>query len=220
MKILGIVTALALLISHSSGLTIRSDADDDRTCRPYFGSACSEAIGRWLPYLGTAGRIPATVSQTTVTDAIVDPAGVGPEVFLNMHGPARGTLAVFGSAGPPKAHVVYDPVHRIAYYDVGCCSWHRVVLAAGVPAPPRTVAMRTLTGLHTERGIRLGDRPERVAAAYGRAALPPPIARSGEMRLTYWKTKPNASPYSPCDSANSFVFKNDRLVEITFDIEC
>jgi hypothetical protein len=78
---------------------------------------------------------------------------------------------VYGSAGPPKGRAVYDPQHRLAFYEQGCCSWSDVVAAADVSPPPKRVVVRDLRALSTVRGVRLGQTPADVVKIYGRGAL-------------------------------------------------
>jgi hypothetical protein len=126
----------------------------------YTLAACDQSLVRWLPETPwSEGSAAPTLEQ----DAIVDPAGTGELRFLEMRGVFGGSLFVRESGGgPPKGHVVYDPDHRIAYYDEGCCSFHRVVLAITAEPPPRKIATRSLAGLRTTSGIRLGDGPAHV----------------------------------------------------------
>jgi hypothetical protein len=210
---------LVLLLS-GAGAAGASETPDSH-CRPYFRDACSQAIGDWLP------RVPQRLypgrrrfAPTSVNDEIVDPAGAGEPEFLSQRGVVNGTFFVYGTAGPPRGHLVYDSVHRIAFYDEGCCSWHHVVVVANVDAPPKRVATRTLTGLRTRRGIALGDAPSRIRTTYGPAPLRAVLGRSDEATLAY--TRPITFPgvYSPCDGDTTFLFERGRLIAMDFTDAC
>jgi hypothetical protein len=209
---------LALVVALI-GASARS-ADLDAMCRPYFGDACSEAIGKWLPLVPNVLIAPSLATRTTVRDRIIDSAGSGPLTFLGMRGVYRGTHFVYGSAGPPQGHAVYDPVHRIAYYDEGCCSWHELVIASNAKAPPKTIATRSLITLRTQSGIRLGDEPSLIEAVYGRAALRP-VARALHQRtLSYYRVIRYSQVYSPCGERTTFLFADGRLTAMNITDEC
>jgi hypothetical protein len=193
-------------------------ADTDAACRPYFGSACSEAMGHWLPRFPQARR--SLVTPTTVADEIVDPAGPGEFRFESMRGVYRGTLFVYGTAGPPKGHAVYDPTHRIAFYDEGCCSWHHVVVASNVPPPPKTIVARSLAGIRTKRGIRLGDSPASISAIYGPARKRAVDESADKALLSYSRVVKYPGMSEPCEASMSFLFERDRLTAINFDDAC
>jgi len=188
-------------------------------CRPYFGAACSEAIGKWLPRVPNAWMPRTLVTNTTVRDRIIDPAGSGPPAFLGMRGVYQGTHFVYGLAGPPQGHAVYDPVHRIAYYDEGCCSWHEVVVASNAKAPPKTMATRSLVGLRTQSGIRLGDKPSLVESIYGRAEFRSVARSSHQLTLSYYRVV-RYPKYSPCDERTTFLFADGELTAINIIDEC
>lgn len=192
--------------------------DADAACRPYFGSACSAAIGRWLPNFPHVRRALAT--PTTVVDEIVDPAGPGQFRFLSQRGVYRGTLFVYGTAGPPKGHAVYDPVHKIAFYDEGCCSWHHVVVASNVPPPPKTIVARSLAGIRTKRGIRLGDPPSAISAIYGPALKGLSSGSAAKTMVSYSRVEKYPSVYSPCEASMTFLFVRDRLTAMDFTDAC
>jgi hypothetical protein len=195
-----------------------SQASDD-ACRPYFGNACSDAVGNWLPRFAAIGFRGASGAPTRVVDEIVDPAGRGKLAFLWLRGVVGGTFFVYGSAGPPRAHVVYDPVHRIAYYDEGCCSWHHVVLASNVNPPPKPTASRSLVDLRTARGIGLGDDASRILATYGPAPFHWEVGAPGEQFLRYHRVLFNPGS-SPCDAITTFLFDRGRLTAMDFEQAC
>jgi hypothetical protein len=212
------VSIFALVVALT-GASARS-ADLDTMCRPYFGDACSEAIGKWLPRVPNALIARTLATRTTVRDRIIDPAGSGPLTFLGLRGVYRGTHFVYGSAGPPQGHAVYDPVHRIAYYDEGCCSWHELVIASNAKAPPKTIATRSLIALRTQSGIRLGDNPSVIESVYGPAALRPVARASHQRTLSYYRVIKYSKVYSPCDERTTFLFSDGRLTAMNVTDEC
>ena len=174
-------------------------------------------MGRWLP------RVPNTndprYATTKVRDELVDPAGAGAPRFLDLRGVAGGSLFTYGLAGPPKGHAVYDPIHRIAFFDEGCCSWHRIVAAANVEPPPKSLATRSLAGLHTRLGIRFGATPAQVEAVYGPAKLEMVAGNALERTYAYRRSILNP-PNSPCDAPMTFLFERGRLAAMSFGMEC
>ncbi len=210
------ILALVGALTTASAPAGKSDA----MCSRYFGSACSEAIGKWLPRVPNAWIAPTLAMRTTVRDHIIDPAGSGPLTFLGMRGVYRGTHFVYGSAGPPQGHAVYDPVHRIAYYDEGCCSWHELVIASNAKAPPKTIAMRSLVTLRTQKGIQLGDGPSLIESIYGWAQLRPVARASHQRTFSYYRVIKYSQVYSSCDEHTTFLFSYERLVAIDITDEC
>jgi len=195
-----------------------TDRDIEAQCRPYFGQACSEALGKWLPKLGGEER--KYTATTTVRDDFRDPVGTGEAGFLGQRRVFQGSFFVHGMAGPPKGHAVYDPVNHIAYYDEGCCASQHVVLASDVAAPPKKIATRSLLGLRTARGVRLGSSSAVVRAIYGRATMQPVRGRSGAGMLSYERTIVFPAPNSPCDERTRFLFMSGRVTAIEFVDEC
>ena len=203
----------------SAGTTRKSPGEIDAMCRPYFHDACSEALGLWLPELPDMfDRAPR--AHTSAIDAIVDPAGQGREAEFGQRGVYGGTYFVYGEAGPPRGFVVYDPVHRLAYFEEGCCSWHHVVLIAHVPPPPKAVASRSLLRLHTERGIRLGVAPAFVYARYGNAPLRAARGTNDRRTLRYTRVLRSSGVFSACFADTTFLFERDRLIGMDFYRGC
>jgi hypothetical protein len=207
------------MLAVAGARAFASQASDDAQCRPYFGSACSDAVGLWLPRFAAIGSSGPSGTPTRVVDEIVDPAGRGKLAFLWLRGVVGGTFVVYGSAGPPRAHVVYDPVHRIAYYDEGCCSWHHVVLASNVNPPPKPIASRSLVELRTARGIELGDDASRILATYGPAPFHPEAGAPSEQFLRYHRVLFHPGS-SPCDAITTFLFDRGRLAAMDFQQAC
>ncbi len=213
--------AVALIVLSLPSLRASAEptaAQIEAQCRPFFGNACSEALGNWLPELPEQPEAAAT--PTTVNDELVDPAGRGDRRFLGIRGVYGGTYVVHGSAGgPPRAHVVYDPTHRIALYDDGCCSLFRIVVASEVAPPPKNVVERSLLGLHTARGIRLGQPPETIESIYG--AAPIRLVAGNERRTTLSYTRTFVPPgSSSCSELTTFVFAQRRLIAWEYDEGC
>lgn len=185
---------------------------------PFFGSACSEPMGRWLPQIPNAREL--RVAPTTVADEIVDPAGRGELEFMEQRGVYQGTLFVYGKAGPPKGHAVYDPLHRIAYYDEGCCSWHHVVIASNVLPPPKKIATRSLTRLKTKRGVELGVEATLIRSIYGPATQRVVAKAPDQSTLSYTRAINHPAPYSPCEARTTFLFARNRLIGMDFTYSC
>jgi len=211
--------ALVTLLALGSSGALGSQASDDAHCRPYYGSACSDAVGLWLPQFAQVGAGPAA-APTTVVDRIVDPASRGDAGFLGRQGPVDGTFFVYGNAGPPKGNVVYDRVHRIVFYDEGCCAWHHVALVSGVSAPPKTIATRPLAGIRSTRGIRLGDPSAKVLAIFGAATPRSVPGVANEKTLTFERDIINSKPSTPCEETMTFLFARDRLTAMDYGVAC
>jgi len=138
-----------------------------------------------------------------------------------------GPSPVYGDAGPTKGYVVYDPVHRIAFYEQGCCSWEDLVAAADTPAPPKPVVMRDLQNLTTMRGVRLGQTVRQVERIYGAATL---LAVHGHphvefLAYTTWPPYIHAGHYpphwrDPCGQFENFYFRQGRLMLIQLSNGC
>jgi hypothetical protein len=127
---------------------------------------------------------------------------------------------VYGMAGPPRGSLVYDPVMRIALYDVGCCAWHDVVVAADVSPPPKRVVARSLVAIRTARGITLGAQPQLVRHVFGAAALSPVPGNSGEALLEYREPVHVPDGASTCDESYAFLFKHGRLAAMDYGAAC
>jgi len=194
----------------------RSDASIEAECRqfslPHFrGALCSEALGRWLPRLDDRGVEPIVSVPTRVLDSFRNTPGATEASFAAYTPP--GTRFVHGDAGPPRGTVVYDPVHRIAMYGEGCCSYYRVVLAAGVPPPPVRVATRDLRAVRTDLGIGLGASFAAVERIYGTASLQRLPAHPGLGFVVYENEAPRKPP-GPCVQDATFGLRNDRVTFI------
>jgi len=209
-------------LTFAYGGAALSDAAIDAQCRPYFHDACSMAIGRWLPELGYSSEGWDDATHVSARDGFIDGAErpwIGPD--LGYAGPKGGTFFVYGAAGPPKGHVIYDSMHRIAFFAQGCCSWKDVVAAADVPAPPQPVARRNLAGLATVRGIRLGQTPSDVRGVYGPAkTLPTKTPGISVLAYTRWPKRTVTAVHMPCGQFENFYFKAGRLVLIQLGNGC
>lgn len=162
----------------------------------------NEALGKWLP----------------AYEDIFEPsrrhrAADGPLGWNEMFTvPARATFFWYGPAGPPKVHVVYDPVRGIALYSQGCCSWQETVLAFVSKPPPRAVNTANLGAVRTPRGIGLGASPGAVRRAYGQAVLYPSTTKPRYRVLSYYRNQYTKG--SACGWFENFVFRANRLIEI------
>jgi hypothetical protein len=216
----GLLVAICVVAtSVKAGASIYSVPWD---CAKYFHDACSPAIGAWLPRVPgpPAWELATKTATTSVHDEIIDPSGSGPRTFGGLHAVARGTRFVYGMAGPPNGRLVYDPVARIALYDEGCCAWHDVVVAADVSPPPKHVVARSLTTVHTARGIVLGVQPRVVRAVFGAAPLLPVRGSAGDSLLEYRELAHVPGVISTCDESYSFLFKRGRLAAMDYGAAC
>ncbi|MHB8140015.1 MAG: hypothetical protein ACYDHD_01955 [Vulcanimicrobiaceae bacterium] len=178
------------------------------SCRTYFGNACSEAIGHWLPVFGF-GFGPWRRGQATRVPFTDDFVYEGHTPTLGTGEPQDGTFFVYGNAGPPRGRVVYDYQHRIAFYHQGCCSWGSAVASYDNTAPPKNVVRRNLLSLHTSRGIALGDSPERVFRRYAKTKFNAVAGHPNLRRLSYFH---QFNHY--CGEYDNFVFRGNRLIYI------
>lgn len=192
----------------------------------------NEALGRWLPNVapnfvpwgqakaGYGGRFD---SFRCGTGAAV--AGATRE-FDYAIGTCRilqnGTSLLFGSGEPQRGKVLYDSVHRIALYYVGCCAGRAYVLAAGVAPPPSPVGSADLSGVRTARGAALGMTMNGVVAAYGKGI--PYMAGSGAAAVpaisyTTFPSNPVRSSQA-CGQYQTFAFKSKRVSLIQIYVGC
>jgi hypothetical protein len=188
-------------------------AEVERDCRAMYKTAvCSHAFGEWLPHYFDDASPSKPVTR-----------GVPPETFVfnergeNVDQPEGGTFFVNGMAGPPKGDAYYDAAHRIAFFSQGCCSWHEVVLAGAVSAPPVRVRDTDLRFVRTRRGVTLGMMPREVWRRYGWAKL---YAMKGhpEVELLSYTSRRSAS--EGCGNDENFAFRNNRLTLIQLRWAC
>ncbi|HTZ55105.1 MAG TPA: hypothetical protein VMB20_08560 [Candidatus Acidoferrum sp.] len=192
-------------------------------CVKYYHDACSEALGEWLPGFGFSSDFWDVARRISQRDTFVYKGEhTAPAEVFGTTGPGDGTFFVYGDAGPPRGHVVYDYEHHITFYEQGCCSWQDVVLAYASP-PPKPVVQRNLMGLHTERGIYLDMSMRQVTRIYGVSKLQP-IAHQDNMYVLAYTTWPPRKDVRvvrmPCGQFENFYFRNDRLVLIQLGNGC
>ncbi len=218
-----IVAALAMCQTTSRAGPASSDATIEANCKQYFHDACSEAMGRWVPTFGESNAWWDHATHVDRTDGFIDGFARQPsKELVGNFGPADGTPFVYGSAGPPKGRAVYDLTHRIAFFDQGCCSWHDVVAAAEVPAPPKRVTTRDLRAIRTIRGIRLWQTKAEVTRIYGAATSQTVAGHRGVTVLAYttWRPRNEVKSVPPCGQFENFFFRRDRLVLIQLGDGC
>jgi hypothetical protein len=182
-------------------------------CARVFGVACKNwRIGAWLPTFGDSNN--AWLEGHAALVRVRDEFAANPD---------SGTFFVYGNAGPPRGHVIYDPRRKIAFYEQGCCSWHDVVAASGVRPPPVPVATADLSALHTVRGVRLGMLPSDVMRIYGRAKFAP-MHTHVNLKLLAYTTLPPANTVvklsTRCGQFQNFYFRARRLVLIQLGNGC
>ena len=218
--------AIPIIVLLSYALVGASPSFDKECLTFYTKDVCDQARVAWLPSFGNAAEWMRRQHATRISQRDgFKYGGVTPDsrTSLGFVGPEDGTFFVAASAGnPPKGRVVYDQVHRIAFYQQGCCSWFDVVAAADVNPPPRKVILRDLSSLTTVRGIRLGDSMDVVTRIYGRAK-PGSIPGYPSLVVLAYTTWPPLSKRhfsSPCGQYETFVFRRNHLIYIQFGNGC
>jgi hypothetical protein len=171
----------------------------------------NNALGAWLPRSQEADLWNAKHATETRTD----------DSFTYAHrdwfgGPADGRTFRFGNAGQTTASAAYDARSKIAFFDVGCCSWHSTLLVSGVAAPPQAVPGRDLGTVATKAGARLGESSSTVRGIYGAASTSQMKDKPGYTELIYYK------PQNPtqCYWYDYFIFLDDKLVSIELAHGC
>jgi hypothetical protein len=194
--------------------------------RHMFGSAWSPAIGAWLPSFGDGDEPWRHGAATTIhqRDGFVYEGTILIGGYWGSLGPADGTRFVYGEAGPPKGHVVYDPIHHIAFFEQGCCSFDEVVAATDVAPPPKQVVTRDLSDLHTARGIRFGATSAEVMRIYG-TSRPLSVSNHPELKMLAYTTwvsfkSLEGHSHSACGQMENFIFRRDQVVFIQFENGC
>lgn len=228
-----VIAALCVLLLPQSDVASPNQVPTSNPhCIRFYDGACSEALGAWLPSSGYGyvadqwrhGRATRIQQRDGFMYENEKPAS---PMYLGFQGPDDGTFFVYGMAGPPRGHVVYDPVHHIAFYKQGCCSWDEVVAASHVAPPPKTVVARDLSTLRTVRGIYLGMHPSAVTRTYGASSLLTVSGHADVRMLAYttWKPAKDVTGVGigfpgTCGQFENFYFRGDRLILIQFGNGC
>jgi hypothetical protein len=214
---MGVLLPLLLLFltAPSPTPTPMSTAAIESECRTYYKTAvCSEELGAWLPTYG---------SSFDASNANRARRGVPFETFVFVQNgkvhkePDNGTFFVYGSAGPPKGDIYYDPTNRVAFYSQGCCAWREVVLAAASSPPPVTVRHVNLSGVRTKRGAMLGMTPNEIMQQYGHTTLFDVAGHPGVQMLSYTTRRVKAEN---CGNDENFAFRRGRLISIQLGWAC
>jgi len=87
--------ALVSLLALCAAGALGSQASDDAHCRPYYGSACSDAVGMWLPQFAQVGAGPAALQRRSSIGLSIRRGGDAG--FLGQEGPVDGTFFVYGA---------------------------------------------------------------------------------------------------------------------------
>jgi hypothetical protein len=223
------VVALTLCVVACFSLLAASSATTslNQQGTALFGSAWSPALGAWLPSYGDLDEPWRHGEATQIAQRDwfqYKNEKPGSPYAVGFRGPGGdGTGFVYGAAGPTRGHVVYDPVHRIAFFEQGCCSANEVVAAADVLPPPKHVVSRDLSDLSTVRGIRLGETPTAVMQIYGKSSWLQVAGHADLQMLAYTTWKPFKSlntATGPCGQFQNFVFRQERLIYIGFGNGC
>ncbi len=215
-----LILAAALNVMVSSPKPLPTEVP---SCVEFFHQACSEAIGKWLPEMGgwySSTPDDRAAKRVAFTDAFIYEGrkptwSTSPYPQWISGFPKDGTFFVYGIAGPPKGHLVYDYAHRIAFYNQGCCGWSEVVAATGVSNPPKRVVSRDLTSLRTVRGVQLGQTIAEVLRLYD-GGTPMSISGQPSMRKLFYGHMFDKN----CGQSQVFIFKNGRLIYIALIDSC
>ena len=178
-------------------------------CTQYFRTACSEAVGQWLPQYATPDTFWDGATHIAQRDSFARSTN-------------NGTLAVF-TINLQKAHVTYDTAHRIVFYETGCCSWDEVVLAYQSTLPPKPLANSDLATLKTARGVQLGMTSAAVTGIYGaaKAQFVKGHGRVSVLAYTTWPPRNKLSKtHSECGQFENFYFQYGRLIQIQLGNGC
>jgi hypothetical protein len=208
-------------------------------------------IGSWLPGIFDRWltQSPSDATRTSIHDYFVYDAQPKRPTWLAPSGPVDGTYFTYGVPGQ-RGRVVYDRRRRVAFfeqgcaawlstiaakrgsvadwwhtftfYQEGCLAWFSTVAAIDVLPPPRIVADRDLSKLHTKAGVRLGDSPAEVEKIYGARKLYSLYKHAGPAYLIYRAQLPQPPPpaYADCALIYLFVFNKNRLTLIQMSGGC
>jgi hypothetical protein len=218
------------VLVFSSIAIVRADSTVQRECLEDFtADACDQRRVAWLPNFGESAQwwrqgLATRVKSRDGFACCFEPTDTRP---LGYEGPDDGTLFVVeADGGPPRGHVVYDPVHRIVLYDTGCCAYHDVIAAQGIGPPPVSVVERDLSRLKSVRGVALGMPRSKVLQIYG-PAQGRPVPRHPELTALAYTTWPPYGTFhrvglggTPCGQFEDFIFKKDALVYMQFGNGC
>ena len=156
--------------------------------------------------------------RTNRSDCFVDPIGA-----VSAWQPdcddvgGMGLEFAVGPAGPTRYDVLYDPADAVVWFDRGCCSASEEALIGDVSPPPDCLPNAApLSGVHTLRGVRLGDSIADVAKIYGTSN---PIA-AGAYTLLLYQFHGTTGPLPLRCSQSAFAFRRGRLVAIDFNNGC
>jgi hypothetical protein len=166
-------------------------------------STPDNAIEAWLPhYYGD----PMTASRENLASTT--------KVRQRFLGPAGGTPIAGLTIG--KGSLLYDPAHRTAFYELGCCNRSSSIVARVRP-PPAPMQTVDLSRLRTSAGIALGNSIARVESIMGRANPFRVNGHFGLLQLSYASLLPGSSG---CGYFENFVFERDRLIFIDLTQGC
>lgn len=113
--------------------------------------------------------------------------------------------------------VVYDAKSQIVLFHQLGYEESDIVLMAEASAPPLRVTQASLGSYRSKLGVRLGLPSASVAKIFGKPAKL--LRACGMTALGYAVSNPPPAP-TGCGFDYQFVFKNDRLVAISFSESC
>ncbi len=114
-------------------------------------------------------------------------------------------------------NVVYDGKGRAALFRQQGYEQNSTVLMTVVGAPPVSVAPAGLASYRSKLGVRLGMTSAAVAKTFGKAGKM--LRACGMTAFGYAVSNPPPAP-TGCGHDYAFVFKNDRLVAVSFSESC
>jgi len=220
----GAIIAILLVVVFSKPMAGAVINFHQECLQLYSTDACDQRRVGWLTTFGHAAQWWGQATWISTRDGFIYGDAPLDKRRLGFDGPDDGTFFVEESpGGPPKGRVVYDDMHRIVLYDVGCCSWHDVIAARDVSRPPSNVVHRNLVDLKTVRGVQLGMSPARVLRIYG-PATKLQVPHHADLVVLAYTTWPPARSLrnipDPCGQFENFVFRKDVLIYIQFGNGC
>jgi hypothetical protein len=165
-------------------------------CAQYFHDWCIGAVDDWLPSFADSSDFWDSAAHVALSDSF-------PNALL-------------------RAHILYDPQHRVVLYVTGCCGWSQLVVAYASP-PPATVMNGNFASLRTSRGIQLGMSRADVIRIYG-DTKPQSVPHHPDVRVLAYTTLPPRNSFSKahrvCGQFDNFYFRDDRLILIQLGSGC
>lgn len=225
-----VAAVLAILMQVQPLNAVAGTAESQATA--LYGSAWSPKLGAWLPAYGYGfdawqhGQTAISIEDDYfICGTAPRPSPTATRSFyfagVGCPGLKNATFFVYGEAGPPKGHILYDSSHGLTLFSEGCCAWGHVVLAIASGPPPKSVSSADLSNVTTMRGVKLGMTPSQVIAIYGVAKTHGVAGAPKATMLSYTNLKQKPShPGNKCGQFQNFVFRGGRLIYIELLAGC